>query len=333
VKYIPYQQIGDRPCIVVDGQPHPSALITLSHWPWSGTPKELQDDSSTQIALRYLESARHHVDAQIVSNDHFDEDGLASLFVILHPDAALERRELLRQFASAGDFGCCDCPAAARAAFTISAFADPERSPLGKELFSGEEAPRVAALYEELLGRMPEIIDHPERYEEMWREEDEIFTADQEAVRSGLIRIEEQPELDLAVVHLPLDVGPRRVHRYAQVRNLRCHPMAIFNATRCMRVLSIQGQRYELEYRYESWVQYISSRPLPRVDITPLAEELTAIERSGGRWIFDGVSELTPRLHLTGAEESSLEPLEFRAMLERFLVTAPPAWNPYSRSA
>ena len=128
MQYVPHAGPGDRPCIIVDGAPHPAARLTLSHWPKSGTPPVLQDDLSTQIAFRYLHHSELHVVVEAVSNNHFDEDGLASLYTILHPEAALARRALLCDFAAAGDSGTYRRRQAARAAFIVSAYADPELS-------------------------------------------------------------------------------------------------------------------------------------------------------------------------------------------------------------
>jgi hypothetical protein len=65
------------------------------------------------------------------------------------------------------------------------------------------------------------------------------------------------------------------------------------------------------------------------VDLTALAGELNREEASGGRWVFDGVERITPRLHLEGSAETSLPPATIRERLEQHLSAAPPAWNPY----
>ena len=106
--------------------------------------------------------------------------------------------------------------------------------------------------------------------------------------------------------------------------------MAVNNATSMLSLLTIRGARYEFTYRYESWVQYRSKRPRPRVDLAPLAEQLTADETSGGRWTAEGVDGLTPRLYLAGADESSLAPDHVRSRLVDHLATAAPAWDPYA---
>jgi hypothetical protein len=107
--------------------------------------------------------------------------------------------------------------------------------------------------------------------------------------------------------------------------------MALCNATGCFTLLTIRGRSYELTYRYESWVQYQSRRPRPRIDLDPLAEELSAEEPGGATWVFDGAGGLTPRLRLTSADESALAPDIFRRRLEAFLAGGSSAWDPYSR--
>jgi len=335
MRYLPCEELGGRHCIVVDGARRAEALITLSHWPGSGTAAILKDDLSTQIVFHYLDRPELHVAVDTATNDHFDEDGLAGLFALIQPEEALARRRAVCDFASAGDFGTYRSREAAYCAFVVSAYADPERSPLGASFFRQPEAARVAGLYTELLGHFPALLDRPERYADLWREEAKVLDATERALRSGVIQIEDVPSLDLAVVTLPPDGTSTRVHRFAQVRELEYHPMAIYNATQSLRILYMKGRSYELEYRYESWVQYISRRPLPRVDLNPLAERLSADEaesssnQHAGTWTFDGVAALTPRFRLIGAEASHIPPETFRRQLEEYLATAPPAWDPY----
>lgn len=335
VRYLPAHELGGRPCVVVDGRALPEARITLSHWPGTGTPEPLLDDLSTQIVFRYLERPEFHVDAEFVTNDHFDEDGLSSIYALTRPRDALARRARLCDFAEAGDFGTFRHRESARCAFAISTFADPERSPFGRALFNGTNDDRVSGLYTELLGRLTELLDFPDRFRELWSEEDALLEATQRALARGDIRIEHVPSLDLTVVTLPENAERARVHRFTQVRQLAYHPMAIYNAAPGLRVLYVKGRRYELEYRYESWVRYISRRPLPRADLSPLAEMLTVEERSlpgrgtPGVWTFEGVSRLTPRLHMQKADASRIAPETFRQRLQDFLTAAPAAWNPY----
>ena len=140
--------------------------------------------------------------------------------------------------------------------------------------------------------------------------------------------IEERADLDLAVVRVPADLAAAAVHRFTQRRLAECHPGAIHTRTRCSRIFLVQGNRVEFQYRYESWVQMISRRPQPRVDLSDLAAELNREEQTAGSWAFDGVDQITPR-HLEGSPETSISPDRILKLVEDGLRIGAPAWNPY----
>ena len=317
--FVPYDELSDLPNVVVDGAANPHTLITLSHWPGSATPAALRDDLSTQIVFRYLDSPELWVEAEAVSNNHFDEDGLVGIYSLVDPAEALPRRELLIDIAAAGDFGTYRFREAARTAFVLSAFADPETSPLDRGIFRQRYMRLAATLYRELLQRLPEIIEDLPGYRRYWESEDAMLADSEAMIREGRIQIQEISELDLAVVTLPESLPGRKIHRFTLNRRAACHPMALHNVARSFRILLIQGRTYELQYRYESWVQYVSRTPLPRIDLAPLAERLSALESGRGRWVFDGVEEITPKLSLDGADQSRIPPQEFVAQVKEFL--------------
>src|SRR5207244_12638077 len=288
----------------------------------------LAADLSAEIVFRYLERPELHVAVEAVSNNHFDEDGLVGVWTMLNPDEAHRRRDLLIDIAAAGDFATWRDRRAARAAFTLSAFADPDHSPLGADVFAVDYPALVATLFDELLPRLPDICDRVDDYRALWEAEDTALTESEAAIQSGAATIEELPALDLAIVTIPDDLDLRRVHRFTQRRTEAIHPMALHNATVCFRVLVVQGRRFRFHYRYESWVRYASRKPLPRVDLAPLVTRLSELERNG-RWRADGVDAITPVLRLDGADESTIDVTTFRAELERHPADAPPAWDPY----
>jgi hypothetical protein len=72
-----------------------------------------------------------------------------------------------------------------------------------------------------------------------------------------------------------------------------------------------------------------SKKPLPRVDLAGLATELNLEETAGGRWAFDGVDQITPRLFWQGISASSIPPEAIVTRVEHHLRTGPPAWDPY----
>jgi hypothetical protein len=327
---VAYGALDGRPNVVVDGAPTTGTRITLSHWPHSGTPRDLTADVSAEIVFRYLERPALHVAAEAVSNSHFDEDGLMSVFTLAAPDAALERRDRVVDVAKAGDFATFRHRDAARVAFAVSSLADPRLSPLDPALFTLPYPEMAARLYEELLPRVPELLDNPAGSRDLWSDEDAHLHESERALRDGRVSIHEVPDIDLAIVDIDESFGRHGVHRFTQPRRAAVHPMAVHQATGRFRVMYRHGSRYHLEYRYESWVQYASSRPMARVDLTPLAAQLNERERAGS-WTFDGVEAITPALQLDGAGRSSVDPQRFCDHVVTFLRAAPPAWDPYDR--
>jgi hypothetical protein len=331
MRFVPYHRLDRAPNIIVDGAAGPGTILTLSHWPKSGTPANLKRDTSAEIVFAYLDSPSSHVHADIVSNNHFDEDGLVGIFTLVDPVTAQKNRDLLLDAASAGDFGVFKRREAARISFTISAYADPDTSPLPAEIFARPYPEMAGELYRQLLELMPYLLANPAAYREYWEAEDQKLAASEELIAQGLITIEEKPALDLAIARIPEDLTTQLVHRFTQKRMAECHPFTLHSRTPCARLLLIQGQHIEFQYRYESWVQLASRRPAPRVDLRALASELNQEETSGGHWIFDGVEQITPRLHLEGSSNTStsLSPSTIRQRLEQHLSAGPPAWNPH----
>ena len=329
MQFVPYEQLAGQPNIIVDGAACEGTLLTLSHWPHSYTPAELLRDTSTEIAFAYLDSPRHHVEASAVSNNHFDEDGLVGIFTVLHPFKAQKHRELLIDAASAGDFAVYRNREAARIAFTIATYGDSMASPFALDLFELPYSQMASSLYVRLLDLLPSLIERIGDFESLWRDEDDRLSWSEQLLDRGEISIEEVADLDLAVVHIPHDMPERTVHRFARATLADVHPYALHSRTSCSRMLLLRGSHVEFHYRYESWVQLASRRPPARVDLTPLAKELNEQETSGGRWVFDGVEKITPKLALSGSDATSLTPETIRKMLEAQLRSAAAAWNPY----
>ena len=130
------------------------------------------------------------------------------------------------------------------------------------------------------------------------------------------------------VVTIPEAEASRSGHRFAGMTFDSVHPMALHNATDCVRLLVIHGRRYQFVDRYETWVQFRSRQTVPRVDMRPLAELLTAGERDSVKWTASQPGSLTPTLRVDG--ESSLDSQVVRDMVFAHLRDSPPAWNPYA---
>ena len=88
--------------------------------------------------------------------------------------------------------------------------------------------------------------------------------------------------------------------------------MAVHTRTKATRLLLVHVPQVEFGYRYESWVQMASRRPALRVDLNAQAGELTREDGAHGRWRFEGVEHITPRMYREGGE-SILTPEDIRA--------------------
>lgn len=323
MKFLAPHKIDGAPHIVVDGAADASAgtRMTLSHWPGAQTDSALKADLSAQIAFKSLDLFEQGVldyPANLVTNNHFDEDGLVSAFVLTNPELAKAHRETLIDVASAGDFGVFKERSSARVAFVLSAWADAELSPLNAGVFALPHFDLMAVLYEELLLRLPKIIDKVDNLRRYWLEEDNHLEESIVALARGDISLEEDPDLDLAVVRLS-DNYPAspRAKSQSWISSL-LHPMALHNSTDCTRIAVLARGRYEFYYRYETWVDFVSRKLLPRLDLTELASRLAKFEERG-TWQYNGNGEIIARLKLAGSQKSNLSESDFLSLLKERL--------------
>lgn len=324
MKYIPYDKLSGVPHIVVDGAAQADTVLTLSHWPHSGSPAEFRADTSTEIVLNYLASPgadkRYAPKVRAVTNDHFDEDGLCAMWAMLNPKRALELRDPLVDVAAAGDFHTYRRPQAAKVVFTIRSYADPQHSPVAERLQLEEGA--CSTCYPALLPLLESFLTDTDRYGPYWSDEWAAMLRSKTLMVTGQVELQEFRAVDLAVVQTPELL----------------HPMVLHNETQRLRILTaLPGGQYELRYRYETWVQFASRPVKPRVDLAPLLPRLQEMEQAPVLWTFDGLSQEVPALRPLGAD---LQPAPSSLKLEKLvnLLTAyyewgqtkpELQWNPY----
>jgi hypothetical protein len=324
VKYVPYTELKGVPNVIVDGAAQEDTVLTLSHWPGSGSPPEFRADTSTEMVLNYLDTPgakkQYAPGAKAVSNNHFDEDGLCSVWAMLHPKLALKRRDLLVDVARAGDFSTYRRPQAAKVVFTVRSYADPAISPVVDAL-EGDDG-TGSARYQALLSLLESFLEDTDRYGPYWDEEWSAMLRSKTAMVMGEIELREVPHVDLAVAETAE----------------RLHPMVLYNHTERLRVLTaLPGGYYCLRYRYETWVQFASRPVMPRVDLAPLLPRLQDLEKANVTWTFDGIARTTPTLQprtadgQPGASSLSLERLldELVAYYEREQANPALQWNPF----
>lgn len=308
---------------MVDGAARPGSVLVLSHWPGNPTPRWLWRDLSVEIALAYLDRPRHWSrDAECVTIDHPDEDGLASLFVISEPETALRLRDLLVAFGRAGDFGVASRDAA-RAVFTFRALRE-EASATWSE---SERGSPMTTCMSEGLGRLEEILTAPQHYESMWSGDDARLDASIRALERDEVTIDERPEASLAIVRAkrPIRDGALSGSRLP----LPIHPFIVHTATPMPRVLVLGGERVAYYDRYETWVRFVSRRWPLRRDLSPLADRLTSIEVGSVHWHADSPGAMEPVLAPRNGEVSSLGPDVIEHEVITYLNWAPVAWDPF----
>ncbi len=319
LEYLDYGASLTRPNIVVDGSPNEATVLALTHWPGIAQPDRTSADTSAEMAFRYLDNSPPHPVAEVVTNNHFDQDGLVAIHTLIEPELSLAHRELLIDAAGAGDFGTYSDRRAARASMALSRYAERETTCEYDEF--------TDQLYCETLPQLLPMLLDGERFRELWEDEDAELTASEDLLANGTVSIHEHTKIDLAVVTIPASQKRHGGHRFGGMRFDGLHPMAINNATDRFRLLVVHGQRYQYTDRYETWVQYRTRRPLARIDLRPMAEELNELESSSALWSALGPDALTPQLSHT--EESSLGATEVERVISKFLDSAPSAWNPY----
>jgi hypothetical protein len=324
VKYVVYSKLSGVPNLIVDGAAQEDTVLTLSHWPGSDSPAEFRADTSTEMVLNYLNtpgaSKRYAPKVRVVSNNHFDEDGLCGVWAMLNHKAALQRRDLLVDVATAGDFGRYRRPQAAKVVFIIRSYADPHVSPVVDQLQRDDGSGN--SRYEALLPLLEGFMDDTDRCGPYWDQEWSAMLRGRTLMFTGQVELHEIPHVDLAVAQSPELL----------------HPMVLFNSTERLRVLTaLPGGRYHLQYRYETWVQFASRPVMPRVDLAPLLPRLQELEREQVQWTFEGITAMTPRLQPLGpggqmeGSSLSLETLldELVAFYEREQHNPSLHWNPY----
>ena len=311
MRYVPYgPELEHTPNVIVDGRGNDATVLVLSHWPRNRTPAELKADSSTEIAINYLRSAErgaYRRGAEAVSNNHYDVDGLMSMWAVLNPDAALEHAELLVATGECGDFDRWSGEHATKIACALYGMELGKASPVRQTLAGIRDyLERTEFLYRHTLPLVGELIANVDSFEEYWRDEFARVQVDRELFASGEASLQEVPELDLAIFDLPR----------------RLHDMALYEQTQCSRVvLVIEGHRYQVRYRYESWVELVSRRPPPRIDLQPLADLLQTFEGNDGDWMADETHRTLPHMRLRGPEGSISPSSITPGLFLRLLVT------------
>src|SRR5438105_15885933 len=98
-------RLANTPKLSVDGTV--DNAIHFSHWKGNETPASVKADTSTEIALNVVASSSRNEltkGIDLVTNNHFDTDGVVSVWTMLNGEHALPLCNKLITAAEAGDF-------------------------------------------------------------------------------------------------------------------------------------------------------------------------------------------------------------------------------------
>ena len=329
-----YQEgLNAGPLLSVDGTVE--GALHLSHWEGNATPDELRADTSTEIALNFAawpgrtEWARG---VEVVTNNHFDADGVLSVWSVLNGERALGVRDALVSAAEAGDFSEFPCEDAVRVSILLQGGDNPfvpgVNSPLVRGLAGGARVDERRA-YELVLPEVERVITRTGEYEPLWREGWSWIERTLESFARGRSRVSEDAGSKISVVTLAPDLygaGGFDPARHAAPYTALAHNTRgeiILVATPYA-----EGWAYRIDYAYYSWAETCARPRVARRSLTGLISRLNVLERGRGTWKADR-SELTSAVKFSGhggaPAASLIEPDEVAAELREALKgqTAP----------
>jgi len=314
-----FGEAGAEPArtVFVDGTV--DGFRSLSHWPGNTTPGPFKRDLSTQICLAWA-SAPSGVQEELlgafdeVANNHYDTDGVLSVFTMVHPEIAVFYRDLLERTAATGDFAVWKGPDALALELTIMCVTSHPDSPLAYRCPPGmADAERWEAGYRSLLGELPALIKDPFALSELWAERHRLISQEVAAIDAGAgPEVTSHPELDLAVVTSPTDLSNIALHHAAGdlYRVLLAQP-------------GDDGWRYRFCYRAESWFDTVDIKAQPRVPLDDAMAQLQRRElaagghqgRGGPAWWLSPLE--TPLAELRHSDDSSINPFTNDPLLSK----------------
>ena len=321
--------LADAPKLSIDGTV--DNAIHFSHWKGNQTPASVKADTSTEIALNLVAAPDREALTQgidLVTNNHFDTDGVLSVWTVLTGERALDLREQLIAAAVAGDFSEMSTEDGVRASIVIqgsdSALDQDGGSPLADQL-AGAAVRDNARAYELVLPEVERVLTKTSDYESLWREPWERIAAALDSFAKGSSRVVEDSEARVSLVTLAPGIfseagfKPTRHAAPFTAISHHAHGELFIIATPLG-----DGWAYRIDYPYYSWAETIVRPAIKRRDFSAFISELNEMEGSlAGSWRLDS-SELSSAVKFADQNgklaASSLEPDIVAAQLHNFVV-------------
>lgn len=314
------EALDNIPKLSVDGTVDNS--IHFSHWAGNTTPAEVKADTSTEIALNLVASPNYAVltnNLELVTNNHFDADGVLSVWTVLNGERALAHRDLLIAAAEAGDFSEYSSDDGVRVSIAIqgsdqAGSDNDDASPLAGWL-AGNEVDDDARAYELVLPEVERLLSNVGAYEFLWREGWNHVALALESFARGTSRLVEHEDSRISVITLEPGLQNPKI---AIAKHARGELFLIATP-------APGGWSYRLDYPYYSWAETVRRPHIERRDLKSALVMLNTKEHNrNGSWTSDN-SELTSVARFVDPEgkmtASRLSPDEVLAVLDTACTT------------
>jgi len=317
------EALDNVPKLSVDGTVDNS--IHFSHWEGNRTPAELKADTSTEIALNLAASPNRLQltnGIELVTNNHFDTDGVLSVWTVLNGERALPYRDLLIAAAEAGDFSEYSSDDGVRVSIAIqgSDQASPnneEGSPLAR-LIAGEEVDDDARAYELVLPRVEHLLTNINEYESLWRDGWNSVAAAIESFEHGKSRVTEYPDGKISLITLAPELfdgagfsPTRHSAPYTAISKFAKGELFL------IAIPASGGWFYRIDYPYYSWAETVVRPGIEHRDLGGALKLLNDKESNReGSWQTDNREMTSAVKFLDNARTLAASRLEPDAVVE-----------------
>jgi hypothetical protein len=171
--YVAYDARGSGHGVVCVDCTH-SAFPTLTHHKDSSTPQNLKGDTSTDTVFNALHAEWAPLRrAKAVTCNHFDIDGLCSVWSLLHPAQALRHERVLREAALIGDMRMLHVDSTTKTvrpksnadyALRLCCWLNSQERELFSRPFEGKEEDESARKFEHFLPLMGDVLESGSSY-------------------------------------------------------------------------------------------------------------------------------------------------------------------------
>ena len=286
--------LDEVPKLSVDGTV--SNSIHFSHWQGNETPAPLKADTSTEIALNLVTSPQPEQftkGIELVTNNHFDTDGMLSVWTVMTGERAAEYRDVLIAAAEAGDFSEYSSADGVRISLAIQGSdqaipTDDVGSPFAR-LLAGEDVNDDARCYELIMPALENLITNINEYESLWLFGWKNIVEALESFDRGSSSVSELETSKISIVTLSPEIfsgatfnPTRHSAPFTAISKFARGELFI------IAIPADDGWFYRIDYPYYSWAETVVRPKIERRDWSSVLQLLNDKEGNrNGSWQVD----------------------------------------------